>query len=219
MQTDGKRGNKGVNWNAVGIVTTILLAFIGYTVTYINTIRIDRERAEVELLNNQLEHLYGPLYSLNQTGKEVWKVFRKRYRPQEGFFSSENPPNEEEKKAWVLWMREVFMPNNLKMEKVIVENAHLVVGSEMPKSFIDFIAHVEGYKVVLKKWKEGDFSEYTSSISFPPDITLEIEQTFKMLKAKQAKLLGHEYVQEMERGHAQRLIDERDQGRELSQDR
>ena len=97
------------------------------------------------------------------------------------------------------------MPNNLKMEKVIIENAHLIVGAEMPQSFIDFLAHVQGHKVVLKKWEDGDFSEYTSSINFPEVLSLEIEETFKMLKAKQAKLLGQEDSQEMER-----LIDERD---------
>jgi hypothetical protein len=117
--------------------------------------------------------------------------------------------NDEEKKAWLLWMKEVFMPNNLKMEKVIIDNAHLIVGAEMPKSFLDFLEHVQGYKVVLKKWEDGDFSEYTSSVNFPKDFSLEIEHTFKTLKAKQAELLGHEYIQEIERAHAQRLLDER----------
>lgn len=87
-------------------------------------------------------------------------------------------------------MKEVFMPINLKMEKVIVENTHLIEDREMPDEFRELISHVEAYKVVMAGWDSGDYSRNTSYIDYPENFTSRIEGAFKHLKQKQMKLMG-----------------------------
>ena len=67
-------------------------------------------------------------------------------------------------KEWVLWMTTIFMPLNDVREKIIIEKAYLIVEQQMPPCLLDFVTHVVGYKAVLAKWADGDFSERRSSI-------------------------------------------------------
>ena len=55
-----------------------------------------------------------------------------------------------------LWMTTIFTPLNDIREKVIIENAHLIIEERMPQCLLDFVTHVVGYKAVLAKWANGD---------------------------------------------------------------
>jgi hypothetical protein len=88
-------------------------------------------------------------------------------------------------------MEEVFMPLNLKIENAIVSNSHLIEGPEMPKPFLDFLAHVEVWKAVLKTWTAtAEIKEHRSYIRYPPEFEDHVYDTFARLKAKQNKLIG-----------------------------
>jgi hypothetical protein len=87
-------------------------------------------------------------------------------------------------------MTEVFMPMDLLMEKAIIENADLIIENEMPKSFIDLIAHIAAYKPVMRKWQEGDFSEHLSVTNYPDDLPKYVEGSYVALKNERATLLG-----------------------------
>jgi hypothetical protein len=172
------------------IIVTVLLAFAGYAVTYFNNVRLEQRKAKLKFVSDQLQFLYGPLFSLNSASTEAWTAFRSRYRPGGAFFRADDPPSDDELKQWRLWMQEVFMPINLQMRKAIVENTHLVEGQDMPQSFRDLLAHVEVYKVTVKKWEANDFSEHTSYLNFPSDFGREVQATFEALKRRQAGLIG-----------------------------
>jgi len=47
--------------------------------------------------------------------------------------------------------------------------------------------HVVGYKAVLAKWTEGDYSERRSTIGWPPEFDVYVERSYAALKAKQTK--------------------------------
>jgi hypothetical protein len=172
------------------IVVTISLAFIGYIATYLNNIAVARRKDRLERINLQLRNLYGPLYATDQASMIAWDAFRSRYRPGGSFFSSTSPPTKEELEAWRLWMSEVFMPLNLRMEKIIVENADLILGDQIPDSFLQFIAHVVAYKPVIKKWQTGDYSEHTSFSNYPTEIHQHIVSSYIHLKEEQEIILG-----------------------------
>ena len=87
-------------------------------------------------------------------------------------------------------MSEVFMPINRRMENVIIENAHLIEGKEMPKSFLDLLAHVEVYKAVMKRWEMNDFSEHASYLNFPEEFRNNVYYTYESLKHRQMELMG-----------------------------
>ena len=87
-------------------------------------------------------------------------------------------------------MSNIFMPINLKMEQVIVENAHLIEGVAMPAPFLELLAHVEVYRAVIKKWEKNDFSEHTSYLDFPQEFEDYVSHAFVSLKRRQFHLIG-----------------------------
>ena len=95
------------------------------------------------------------------------------------------------------------MTNNLKIEKIITENAHLIEGAEMPQLFRNVLAHVAGYKALIKTWETHPLSDTPEAISFddavrentpmlpyPRDFSPHVQQIFDTLKQRQQHLIG-----------------------------
>lgn len=184
-------------------LVAIILAIVGYFVKYLNDLRITQKKAhldsekdklssELGRVNTQLEKFYGPLKALNESSQIAWIGFRKKYRSHTPhYFSNKEMPNEEELKAWRLWMSVVFMPNNNKMFEIVNSRLDLLIEEEMPESLKMLCAHVAAYKTVMVKWEQGDFSEHTSIITFPAqEVKNYVDQSFSKLKKRQNELIG-----------------------------
>jgi hypothetical protein len=163
---------------------TIILAFAGYLVTFMFTRMMARRADRLRLVNERLNEFYGPLYVASQAGNIAYRSLLKK----QGKTQSE-PILDSEMKEWVLWMRTIFMPLNDIREKIIIEKAHLIVEEKMPQCLLDFVTHVVGYKAVLAKWADGDFTERRSTIGWPPAFDSYVERSYKALKAEQTRLL------------------------------
>ena len=182
---------------------TIGLAIVGLIAKYINDLRITNKKAnldtkksqldsELNRVNEQLQHFYGPLKALNEASEIAWIGFRKKYRPHtQHYFSNKEMPNDVELEAWRLWMSIVFMPNNNKMFEIIISRLDLLIEDEMPESLKLLCAHVSAYKTVMVKWENGDYSEHTSIVNFPAhEVKKYTDISFSNLKKKQRQLFG-----------------------------
>ena len=173
------------------LIVTVVLAFIGYLVTYLNNIRLSQRTERLARVNRQLGELYGPLFALSEASDRAWQAFRQRYRPGSSYFVEGSPPTEEELKVWRLWMTTVFMPNNLRMYELILSKSDLLIESDMPPCLLDLCAHITAYQTVMKRWESDDFSEHTSLINHPTQQVIEYaREAFGALKAEQARLIG-----------------------------
>jgi hypothetical protein len=179
-----------VDFQTVSLIATVILAIVGYVVTYANNIRIENRKAKIKFISDQLQYLYGPLFTLSDASNQAWIAFRSRWRPGGPFFGTIPPPSAEELEQWRLWMAEVFMPLNLKMETVIVENSHLINGPGMPGEFRKFLSHVEAYKTTVKSWENGDLKYHTSYSNYPKEFNRMVEKAYAELKKKQAEMIG-----------------------------
>ena len=94
-----------------------------------------------------------------------------------------------ELKEWILWIQTIFMPLNDIRERIIIEKAYLIVEEEMPQCLLDFVTHVVGYKAVLAKWQEGDFTERRSTIGWPPEFDAYVTRSYASLKSEQMRLV------------------------------
>jgi hypothetical protein len=165
-------------------VLTVILAFAGYLVTFMSTRMLELRRDKLDLVNKRLNEFYGPLYVASQAGNIAYRSLLKK----QGKTQSE-PILDEEMKEWVLWMTTIFMPLNDVREKIIIEKAYLIVEEQMPHCLLDFVTHVVGYKAVLAKWADGDYSERRSTIGWPPEFDAYVTRSYNALKAKQTLLL------------------------------
>ena len=173
------------------VAFAILSGVTGFLAKGIYDLWAARRNDRLERVNQQLRLLYGPLYALNQASGLVWTAFRSRTRPGGPFFGADPPPTEKELEAWRLWMRTVFQPIHEEMLSTITRNADLLIERDLPQALRLFCAHVAAYKVVFERWSKEDFTEYTSVLNYPTEqIAGYLEQSFKALKAEQARLLG-----------------------------
>lgn len=165
-------------------VLTILLAFAGYLITFWITRAMARRSDRLKLVNERLNEFYGPLYVASQAGNIAYRSLLARQGKTQSF-----PILDSELEEWVLWMKTIFMPLNNIRERIIIEKAHLVVEEQMPRCLLDFVTHVVGYKAVMAKWANGDFSERRSTIGWPPEFDTYVERSYQALKAEQTRLM------------------------------
>jgi hypothetical protein len=162
----------------------IVLAFVGYLATALSAKMLARRKDKLELVNRRLNEFYGPLYVASQAGNIAYRSLLKKQGKTQSF-----PILDSEMKEWMLWMTTIFMPLNDVREKIIIEKAYLIVEEQMPHCLLDFVTHVVGYKAVLAKWAEGDYSERRSTIGWPPEFDIYVERSYAALKARQTQLL------------------------------
>ena len=165
-------------------VFTIALAFAGYLITFLSNRMMARRADRLRLVNQRINDFYGPLYVATVAGNIAYKALLAKQCKMQC-----HPIRDEDLGEWVLWMRTIFMPLNDVREKIIIQNAHLIVEEEMPQCLLDFVTHVVGYKALLQKWGEGDYTERRSMIGWPPEFDLYVEQSYRALKRKQTRLL------------------------------
>ncbi|MGB0064302.1 MAG: hypothetical protein WBP85_07630 [Terracidiphilus sp.] len=168
----------------VALLWTIALAFVGYLVTFSSNRMMARRADRLRLVNQRLNEFYGPLYVATVAGNIAYKALLAKQGKTQC-----HPIRDEDLQEWLLWMKSIFMPLNDVREKIIIENAHLIVEEEMPQCLLDFVTHVVGYKALLFKWAEGDYTERRSMIGWPPEFDIYVEQSYRALKAKQTRLL------------------------------
>lgn len=165
-------------------ILTVLVAFAGYAITFLSAHMLARRRDKLDLVNKRLNEFYGPLYVASEAGNIAYRSLLGK----QGKTKSE-PIRDEDLKEWVLWMRTIFIPLNEIREKIIIDKAHLIIEEQMPQCLLDFVTHVVGYKAVLRKWADGDFSERRSTIGWPPEFDAYVRKSYAALKAEQMHLM------------------------------
>lgn len=168
---------------------TVGLAFIGYLVTYINSLSMARRKEKLERVNRQLSELYGPMFGITHASETAWKEFKKRYRFG-ALFEGKPRAKSKEFAAFRLWMTTIFMPMNKHLFDLILAKSDLLLESEMPECMLQYCAHIAAYEAVLERWKQKDFTEIQSVIHYPAAINDYARKSFSDLKAQQDKLIG-----------------------------
>jgi hypothetical protein len=165
-------------------ILTIILAFAGYLITFLTSRVSGRRAARLRLVDQRLNDFYGPLYVATVAGNIAYKSLLQKQGKTDC-----HPIREEDLKEWTVWMTNIFMPLNDVRERIIIENAHLIVEEQMPQCLLDFVTHVVGYKALLAQWADGDYTERRSMIGWPPEFDTYVERSYQALKAEQTQLL------------------------------
>jgi len=165
-------------------ILTVILALSVYLLTTFSTHMLARRRDKLDLVNKRINEFYGPLYVASEAGNIAYRSLLKRQGKEKS-----DPILDSEMKDWTLWMTTIFMPLNDIRERVIIEKAHLIIEERMPQCLLDFVTHVVGYKAVLARWAEGDYSERRSSIGWPPEFDIYVRRSYAALKAEQTRLM------------------------------
>lgn len=201
---------------------SILITLLG-VLWQVNAKRKDDKRAaQLHRLDKQLSDLYGPLYALFEKGDKQWRAFLREFSNSNdpdflGFFPINNefkPPDREQLRVFRLWSDSVFMPTNTMMEEIIINNAELLIGEEMPKPFLDFCVHVASLRASVAGWKalgfdEEDWRKHVAIFPHPAgELHVYIKASFEVLKKEQSLLLSDVSRDINERDLDRRIRDE-----------
>jgi hypothetical protein len=182
-----------INIDTVTLIITVLLAFAGYVITYLNSLRLAKRKERLDLINKRINEFYGPLYVASRAGEIAYKTLLFKVDKERVFGRGDNlPPDEKTLTEWRIWLQKVFTPLNEFREKLILENAYLIREEEMPECLLRFVTHVSAYKAMLSKWNMGDLSEYVPLIDFPEELDEYATTSYRELKAEQLKLIGRD---------------------------
>ncbi len=177
------------------VIVGALIAVIGWLVAHFSKLHFEKRSARLNRINDQLKNLYGPLMATLTANNETWEAFTKKHWPSHGlkgyFGKGADTLSEEELSRWRTWMVHVFHPLNERIEKVIIENIHLIEGDEIPDSFTKPLSHVSAYRAVKFQWDKENYSEYLSVNNWPTQELLnDVKPIFLALSHEQSKLLG-----------------------------
>ena len=181
-----------MNTEAWAIVVSVVLALLGYLVTFLAQRHQAARQAELDRVNLQLRNLYGPLYATLRANEAVWQAFCEKHWPQHGqptYFGS-GETTDEEGAVWRTWMLEVFEPLNSRIERAILENGDLLEDSELPGEFVEVLAHIASYRALYSKWRNGDFRDHTAALNYPTGLLKVVEPTYRKLLERQRVLAG-----------------------------
>ncbi len=165
-------------------ILTVMVALSGYALTFMSAHMLARRRDKLKLVNKRLNEFYGPLYVASEAGNIAYRSLLGKLGKTQSY-----PVLDSELKEWTLWVTTIFMPLNDIREKIIIEKAYLIIEERMPQCLLDFVTHVVGYKAVLSKWAEGDYSERRSTIGWPPEFDVYVKNSYAALKAEQMRLM------------------------------
>ena len=180
-----------ISIETIALVVTVLLAAASYVVTYSNNLRLARRAEYLALITKQINELYGPLYVITKTSQILFRALHARL-VQNGlrYVNEDAPQRVGEFSRWQVWLEEVLIPLNVKLETVLVEKAHLIREQEMPECLLLFAAHSAGYRALIQEWRRGVFEQSTSIIKYPEDVLDYAEKSYKDLKTEQLRLVA-----------------------------
>jgi hypothetical protein len=177
----------------VGVCIAGLVTVAGWLVTYNLNMRAAREadirKAALQHLEAQLEKLYGPLAFLVIEGQQEFRDLLENLG-RSYVFEAEKPLPEDELATWLFWTEHAFLPRNEAIKNLLMANTHLMVGSQLPKSYRAFLDHCNSWRINHLRWKEQQVPySFHSKANWPSEFETDVLRTFGELKNKHEKLL------------------------------
>ena len=182
---------------------SVVLAAVGYITTALHTLRAQQHRSRVDRVNEQLKALYGPLLACVTASKSAYVAMlaqaasrhnehlahnQSLFSPKEFAAAASANPEGPVAETHRRWVREVLMPLSERAARTVIERADLLEGSEISPLLLQLVAHVSAYRVILRRWEEGDYQR--SAIPYPDGLEQWASESFDSLKKRQAALLG-----------------------------
>jgi hypothetical protein len=169
----------------ISAIIVLISGIIGYFIKYYINKRLQKLNRTLEYIDKQINEFYWPLYVFTNAGKTLFnEIFDKCDKT--GFV--ENSGSKKPVLEWRLWVEEIFIPMNEKIEKLIFEKSHLVVEDTIDPCFIEFLDHSAQYKVLVKQWSLDVFLNFHTEKKYPKALKTYIEDRLAKLRKEQRRI-------------------------------
>lgn len=163
---------------------SVLVAVLAFILNQRGQIRQEQRQARLARVSSQVRELYGPLNAMVDVNERIWEALR----------DSELPPQADRRpeagtESWRRWRDGALMPTNRRMRDLIVQNADLLVETEVPQVLRDFCAHVTSVEITLAAEAAGMKAERPLITHPGSNYVTYIRDAFIALKQEQQQLL------------------------------
>lgn len=159
-----------------------------------NELNSDKLHWKKELIDRQIENLYGPMYALiNESdivfNRILYQLGRRYVIPKDKSF---NDLPETEQKIWKHYVDTYKIKNQMKMVEIMRNNFHLIYKSEFPEGYNQFLDYSLGWELLDNQRRNGvpNYYAYHYVFNYPVAFNRYIERTLKILLDEQAKLMN-----------------------------
>lgn len=175
-------------------VIAATVSIIGWIVNYALSLKSERERgrlvARLSHVERQLELLYGPLAFLVYEGRrsflDLLDKLGRNY-----IFRDNEQLRPDELEIWLFWVDHEFIPRNIAIKNLLSSRTHLVMGNNLPPSYIRFLDHHNSWYIEHQLWKERQVPYvWHSKVNWPREFEDDVISAFEHLMKEHATLIG-----------------------------
>lgn len=175
-------------------VITAAVSIAGWFANHVLAARSERKRlrltAQLAQVDKQLEELYGPLAFLVYEGRATFQDLLDTLG-RDYVFADGRPLPQDELRLWLFWVDHDLMPRNAAIQELLSSKAHLIVGGDIPDSYLRFLDHYNSWRVTHERWKtEGIAYSWHSKMNWPLDFDHDVITSFRQLRRRHAELIG-----------------------------
>jgi hypothetical protein len=152
--------------------------------------QLELKKWKKEHLDSQLSTFYGQIYGILLENDRI-RVQLTKQIGRKIIFRANKPLTDDERKLWLFYVENYFIPNNRKIVNLIKNNSHLLNGFSFPKTFLSFIDYSVGWELLHEQYKKLNIDyplHYPEN--FPREFKTEIVGMVSKLKKQQWELVS-----------------------------
>ena len=144
--------------------------------------------SKISYINKQLYEFYIPLSIQLDRSKRLFLDFKSKYN--NSILERDKNSSQLERLEWRVYLLSVFKSTHIRMEDLVISKRYLSNDNEVLDDKLNIlIQHINQYKVIFKKWGDGNTSEDILPVQFPDTLIDLIKNDIKKLYLQKEKLL------------------------------
>lgn len=176
-------------WN-LEFVGAAALAVLSFLLNGLLNRKAARRAASLQFIQDQLKYLYGPLYAITQSNDAIYREFKSQHQELVAKVLADTELTQEENQIRETWNQSVFQPSNLRMRRVIENNAHLFASETMPKIVLEFLAHVENWQAISRQTRGDSPIIVSEFVAYPEGFAAYVSREYERVSKRHAKKVG-----------------------------
>ncbi len=147
------------------------------------------KQQKIDYIDKQLTEFYVPLNIQLHRSKRLFLDFKTKHKDKDGILDINQSISKLERAEWRLYLLSVFKSTHTRMEDLVITKRYLSIkSSELDNKLNILVQHINEYKVIFKRWGDGNTSRDISPVHFPDTIRDLIQRDIKKLKFKKKQL-------------------------------
>jgi hypothetical protein len=164
----------------VGGGITVAGWLVNYYLERRKVIQASQREAKIHYLQQQIEELYGPLWSLVEQSRIAYSVACRKLPLRPGGSFDNARFSAQDNAVFGFFNESYFLPINAQVAELLRKKVYLLRDGEMPESFVQFFDHQIMSESLFRLWKEkgvdsSDINGPGYPAQFGPDVKAALD--------------------------------------------